>query len=408
MTTRKTNVMFIQGQPDFGADSMIHSILMRHLDRHQYQVYAAANRGDSGKEAASFKVLEKIPNLHIRPTHFGPSTYFRSPVAVARDTISSFPPAMLSLSSLVRYVRKHKIDILHGTQKPRDAFYGVILSRLTGAKMLIHIHVGVDLNWMKPITQQWAMHQADALVGVSEFVSETAREAGFDPRKIYSVPNSLDLSDWDATDPNSVRREFGIAVGTPIMLIVSRINPYKGHEILLRALAHLKQQRNLNDFKLLIVGTDDRSSTPGGISYTGVIRALIADLQLDEHVIFTGYRSDIRNLMAGSDIYTMPSYKEPFGVVYIEAGAMGLPVISLNNGGTPEVVQHGITGFLSEPGNIDELATNLHLLLGDRELRQRMGEAGRKRVERVLNPTNMAQQMHQVYQQVLQRDTIRG
>src|ERR671933_2563312 len=115
-------VLFMQSQSYFGSDSMIQSLLMRYLNRERVTVHSACNPGTRTHRSGSIKALTEIPNLHLRPTLFGPTINSQSKTAVARATIDGTLPMLTSLGGLARYVRKHRIQILHGTEKPRDAF----------------------------------------------------------------------------------------------------------------------------------------------------------------------------------------------------------------------------------------------------------------------------------------------
>jgi glycosyltransferase involved in cell wall biosynthesis len=394
-----TNVLFMQSQSFFGSDSMIHSLVMRHLDRSAYTVHAACNLGSPGAPSASIQALEQIPNLHLRPTHFGASINFRTKKQIAQDTITGAVPALRSMAGLVRYAKRHQIDIIHGTEKPRDAFYGYLLARLVGAACIIHLHVGIDHSWMSPLTQ-YAMRHADGLLGVSGFVAESARRTGYDSRRIYHVVNSVDAARWDPnTDGSRVRQEYGIAPDTVVLSILARVFPWKGHTQLLQALAQIKPQ--FGNFKLLLVGEDDIRATPGHQSYMGELRNLTRELGLEDHVVFTGFRRDVPQILAASDVYAMPSYEEPCAVAFLEAMAMSRPVIALDSGGTSQLVDHGRAGLLSKPYDIDELATNILTLLRDGELRREMGAYARRRVEEHYTPQRLAGEVAQVYAQVL-------
>jgi glycosyltransferase involved in cell wall biosynthesis len=107
--------------------------------------------------------------------------------------------------------------------------------------------------------------------------------------------------------------------------------------------------------------------------------------------------------MAACDVFTMPSFEEPFGLVYLEAMAMQRPVVSVDNGGTPEVVEHGRSGLLSRYQDVEGLAANIVTLLGDRELRSRMGKYGRARVLDYFNAQRMAKDAGAAYEAVLGR-----
>jgi glycosyltransferase involved in cell wall biosynthesis len=134
----------------------------------------------------------------------------------------------------------------------------------------------------------------------------------------------------------------------------------------------------------------------------------VQELDLTQHVIFTGFRSDVANIMAACDVFAMPSFEEPFGVVYLEAMSMGKPIIGLDKGingggGTREVVDNGKGGLLSEPGDIEQLARNIATLIDDPELRRRMGAYGRMRIEQYFTPTRMADETMQIYYRILNR-----
>jgi glycosyltransferase involved in cell wall biosynthesis len=106
-------------------------------------------------------------------------------------------------------------------------------------------------------------------------------------------------------------------------------------------------------------------------------------------------------LLAACDVFSLPSFEEPFGLVFAEAMAMKRPVVALDSGGTPEVVVHGQCGLLSSPGDIDTLAANLLRVLGDPALRAQFGEYGRSRIEEHFTPQRMASDFAALYARML-------
>jgi glycosyltransferase involved in cell wall biosynthesis len=132
-------------------------------------------------------------------------------------------------------------------------------------------------------------------------------------------------------------------------------------------------------------------------SFTEELTRLAADLGVARHVLFTGLRADMPQVMAAADIFALPSDEEPFGLVFTEAMAMKKPVVALSNGGTLEIVEHGKSGLLSAKGDVDGLAANIGALLRDPSLRARMGEYGRRVVEARFTAERMATDVAQVY-----------
>src|SRR3712207_3836984 len=171
------------------------------------------------------------------------------------------------------------IQVLHGTEKPRDAFYGVLLGKLTGAKSIVHLHVGYE-DWLSP-SAKWAIKNADGLVGVSRFIAGTMLAGGLPPERIYHVLNALDLSGskWDPTiDGGPARASLGIAPEAPVIGIASRLFLWKGHTHLVNAMRRVADV--VPEARLVIVGEDDPRAHPGGGSYRAELEALVRGLGL--------------------------------------------------------------------------------------------------------------------------------
>jgi glycosyltransferase involved in cell wall biosynthesis len=389
------NVLFIHSQNGFGADSAIHAHLMRHLDRQRFRVHMACSRGADGREPTSLAKFREIPDIHLRPTHFAPGFRHRSRATIAREAGAalSFPIEFLRLRE---YVKGQRIDVIHGSDRPRDAVYAVGLGRLTGAKSVIHVHVAWSTGYSRPA--KWGVRRADAVFSISRFVTTTIVATGTPRDRVHTILNGVDPSAWDPNaDGGGIRREFGIPLAAPLLASVSRLFGEKGQRELLRALAGVREE--VPDVWLLIVG-EDAYHVHGG-SFTTELRVLARELGVSDRVVFTGKRSDIPQIMAACDVYSMPSFEEPFGLVFLEAMIMGKPVIALDNGGTPEVVEHGRSGLLSPAGDVAILTRNIVTLLKNAELCARMGEYGRRRALEYFNVHRMAQDAGAAYEAIL-------
>lgn len=392
------NVLFMQSQTFFGADSYLHSLLMKDLDRDQVSVHVALNVGDSGRPSAAAAQFQAIPDVHVRPTDFGVSLNDRGRRGRVTGLLRHGVPTVVDLAGLVRYARRNHIDLVHCTEKPRDAFIGVLVARLCGAKSLIELHVAPE-DWLSGRTK-WAMRHADALVGVSRFVADAIVAFGLPRERTYAVLNAIEVDRWDPTVSGAgVREEFGLDSDATVILTVSRLYKWKGQAELLRAVAQIVEPDD--GVHVMVVGEDDPRSHPGGGSFTAELRALAADLGIEDRVIFTGFRSDVQDLMSACDIYAMPSHEEPFGMVFLEAMCMQRPVVALRAGGVPEVVAEPDAGLLSDPGDVDGLAANLLRLIRDPAERRIMGEAGRRIAASEFASERMARDMEHVYRRVL-------
>jgi glycosyltransferase involved in cell wall biosynthesis len=387
---KRTRVLFINSALLPGADTWIHFLLLRNLPQVQFELHAA---GQPGAAAPAFDQLRAIPGITLRPTNFGPSLWERSKLQKLAS-IAGALPAAASLLGLAAYIRRHRIEILHSTDRPRDAMACVALATLTGAKALIHAHVNYG-DWMgRGVT--WAFGRADAIVGISSHTASTFVEAGYRSDRVHAVLNAIEPSRWDPSlDPAPGRAALGVPDGAPLIVSVARLFRWKGHFELLRALALVKPK--YPNVRLAIVGSD----YPADSGTTRMLKEHASELGIGENVVFTGQRSDIAVLLAACDIFSLPSFEEPFGLVFAEAMAMKRPVVALTNGGTPEVVEHGKCGLLSPPGDVDALAANLLQLLGDPALRAQFGENGRSRVEAHFTPQRMASDFAALYARML-------
>ena len=390
--TPKTQVLFVntKTQPPLGADTWIHVQIMRELDRSTNQLDAACAIGTPDHPTPTYRQLKGIADLCVHPVDFG-SEQGGTSLAGRATTLLGGVRAVRSLGKLARFVRARRVQIVHTSDRPRDALACVLLARLTGAKCLIHAHSTYG-NWMSPVLR-WALKRADGLVAISDFVAQSLVDSGHDPARIHVVLNAIDLAGWRPGEGRqAIRQELKIATDTPVLITVCRLYPGKGPEDLVRCLPALREKHP--DVVLIVVGEE---MIPG---YRQHLYQVAQDLGVAESVRIVGFRSDIPDLMAAADVFTMASLAEPFGLVYLEAMAMRLPVVAFASGGTPEVVADDLTGLLSDPGDSRQLTDNLLSLLGDPMRRHHMGIAGRQRVEAFFTTPRMAADVNAVYQRL--------
>jgi glycosyltransferase involved in cell wall biosynthesis len=201
-----------------------------------------------------------------------------------------------------------------------------------------------------------------AIVAVSDATRAALEAQGYPRDRLVTIPNGV-----AATPPaDPVRLADG-----PTILEVARLADVKGQRQLIRALACL-------DATAVLVGRDLEQ----GGAYEATLRDEARRLGVADRVILAGYREDVPALLAGCDVFCLPSRAEGMPLVVLEAMAQARPVVATAVGGTPELVVDGETGLLVPPDDVDALARALKRALSDPGLATRMGEAGRARVER--------------------------
>ncbi|MCU0506224.1 MAG: glycosyltransferase [Chloroflexi bacterium] len=195
----------------------------------------------------------------------------------------------------------------------------------------------------------------DQLIAVSVAIEEKIRHEERVGAPVRLVYNGVDLHRYDHQEPCcTLREEYGIEAGAPIVGVVARLEPEKGHRTLLDAWPLVL--RRAPDARLLVVGE-------GSLLTELVWQA--RELGIDRRVVFAGRRDDIPAVTAALDVAALPSYREAQGMVILEAMALSRPVVATNVGGIPEMIEDGVSGLLVPPHDPDALAEAIIRLLVD-------------------------------------------
>ncbi len=398
---RKVKVLFVFSRPTNSSASSVHVNLMRFLNQDRVEIHALYNRLAAGEPylSAGTSVLDRlssVPGVHLREVEFGPVGGGAPKARLLASTARAVSPAMRDLAGLVGYIRREGIDVIHCEEGTRDAFYGLVLSRLSRSKCVAHLHVKFAPWMSRP--SRFAVTHADAVITVSRWGGEVAHAAGVPGGRIFPVLNGIDVSAWGPAkiSGGQVRQELGIGQDDPLVVIVAQLAYFKRQDVLIEAFRTVADASPRA--RLLIVGTETHPGPAHGqASYTECLHQQVRDHGLESHVIFAGHRRDVKQILAEADIFAMPSIDEPFGLSHVEAMAMALPVVAVDSGGIRELVDHGQTGLLGPVDDARELAANILTLIEDPDRRRSMGESARRRVHDQLGAQRMADAIEAVY-----------
>ena len=191
-----------------------------------------------------------------------------------------------------------------------------------------------------------------------------------------------------------IRNEFGLKQGQRIIGQVGRLCENKGQHVLIKAAEIVAKEY---DCVFLIVGEDLEKAG----EHKNSLLELVRSFGLEQRVIFTGYRSDIRELMNIFDIFTLPSFVEGLPVVILEAMAIAKPVVATSVDGNPEIVIDGKTGTIVPPGNPEKLAEALMYHLKNPEISKAMGKRGYQRIEEGFLLSQMLNKVFDAYEQIM-------
>ena len=227
---------------------------------------------------------------------------------------------------------------------------------------------GLDAWDYRSRLHAWGIHKITSFASISQYTLDRFRQAYQVPsaRPGFVIPNPVS-SDFISS---AEKAQLELEAGSPHLLSVARLastEKYKGIDCVLQALPDLL--RHFPDLVYTVIG--DGSDRPR-------LEALAGKLGVQRSARFLGFVPEeiLRREFARCTLYVMPSEKEGFGFVFIEAMAHGKPVVAARAGATPEVVEHGETGLLVEYGNVPQLVEAISTLSHDPSLRHRMGQAG--------------------------------
>jgi len=285
-------------------------------------------------------------------------------------------------------------------RKPSDTRAALELKRLISQDraMVLHSHLFYSSLFASPIgrlcrvplivetphvREQWrkgfkASYAVDRLFGLAVDVYIAVSEAnarylveskGLPPQKILTIHNGCDLKRFDPghRPPDGMRESLGFAPDARLLMVMARLEPQKGHRVLLAAMALVRQR--MPNVGLVCIGEG---------ALRAELEAQAAALGLLDCVRFVGQQTNIADWYALSDVTVLPSFYEGLPLVAIESLAAGRPVVATAVDGTPEVVVDGETGLIVPPGDSPSLAEAIVSILGDVALRCRLAIGGRQ------------------------------
>lgn len=290
---------------------------------------------------------------------------------------------------------------------PQD-FAGMLLRKLRRTPLLVFVH-GDEISQtqgrrLQPRLRDAIYHSADFIVAANRYAYDRVIDILGSSDRVAMITPGVDYElFYPGARPEWISRDFGIG-SSPLLVTVGRLVKKKGHETVLRSLPEVK--RTFPDVQYLIVGDGPERSR---------LQNLVMDLGLASCVRFSG---DIPNHKLGdfyraADIFCLVNQQDPtgdiesFGMVFIEAGASGKPVVGGRSGGTTQSVLDGQTGILCEPGNSSQLSDLLSLLLSSYELRRRMGDAGLKRAQLEFDWDRRAAQLLDAHKSIIHPQALR-
>jgi glycosyltransferase involved in cell wall biosynthesis len=315
------------------------------------------------------------------------------PVAPAKDTGA--------LAKLARIVRRFRPDIVH-THTAKAGFIGRAAALTVRPRpVIVHTYHGHVLEGYFGAVKSGTYRRleralgrfSDALVGVSEATVDDLVRLGVAARERFRIiPLGLDLSGYERPgdgDGAALRRELHVGEEEALVAYVGRVAPIKRLDVLVRAVAHARD----GGARLHLAITGDGDTRPD-------LEQLAAGLGIGDRVHFLGYRRDLPNIFAASDIAAISSANEGTPVSLIEAGAAGVPAVATDVGGVADVVKPD-TGILVPAGDGEALGDAIARLAADPKLRRGMGAAARVHVLERYDAERLVSDIDRLYAELI-------
>jgi glycosyltransferase involved in cell wall biosynthesis len=327
-----------------------------------------------GMETQVARLVERLPQERFVVSVLAP---FESPFtdalrALGADVVITAiqdEPSWHSIQIACALVRSSRVDVIQ-SHLPNAHVLAAIVGRMTGRPVLATVHgralTGLDIEVQRAAGTHLAVvcrHGYFHALGV-----------GVDAGHVHFVPNGVDTERFrpERTRTGALRTRFGIGADAPVVGFVGRLAWEKGPDVFLRTALSIRAQRP--DARFIVVGDG---------AMLEQLQTFVRRFELARSVHFAGTRDDMPAVFNELDVLVLTSRSEAMPLALMEAMACGLPIVATKVGGVPDLVAHGVTGWIAPEGDYEALAAQVVDLLDEPGLRAAVGEAGRRRaVER--------------------------
>jgi glycosyltransferase involved in cell wall biosynthesis len=388
--TSKSNILYLDSGSGIGGGQRSLLLLLNLLDKDRFTPFVGC-LGDSPFAAEAEKTEARVVPLSLPAAH-------NKTDKIRRFTLGDLLEDLRQLKVILqlhRMVKRNAIDLIHANSLS-VALLGGIVARINRIPILMHKRYATSYGVLDRICER-LLHRVI-------LVSEATRWNFAPIAKQTLIYNGVDLDAFQASpeEVQDLRAELlpDASDASIVAGVVTRITPEKGIHFLVRAIAALKGLSLMTgtDIKLLIVGGPYFQKD---IDYMNALKQEVADLGVEDSIIFTGFLSDTRVVTSLLDIVLVPSIiPEACPRTIIEAMAVGKPVIATPLGGSKELVTPD-TGILVPPEDASAIADAIAILTTDRERLRALGKASRNRAEQLFSSEKNTALTEAVYAELL-------
>ena len=384
-------VLYVEGNTDGTIGGSFYSLLflVKGLDKSLYDpifMHSTANEIIPKFEAAGARVLVRPLARPVRLTWPGGRW-----IAKAANFWLGWIGEPVKLALLLR---REQVALVHLNNSILRNHPWMVAARLCALPCITHER---GINPAYSAAARLLARGLAAVICISTAVRDNFSAVGVNAVRMVTIPNGLDPQEMVVTTPPAaILDEFALAPDTPVVGIVGNIRRWKGQHVVVRAMDLLRASAPRT--VCLVIGNFSEEER----DYRDELVKMIADLNLQERVIVTGYRPNVADYVNAVQVLIHASVSpEPFGRVLLEAMALAKPIAASRGGAVPEIVDDGVTGLLFTPGSSEELSDALSTLLRDPGRRAAMGAAGYTRLVREFGIDTNVTRTQDLYASVL-------
>jgi N-acetyl-alpha-D-glucosaminyl L-malate synthase BshA len=336
-----------------------------------------------------FEVHFIAHRLPMRLRTFESNVFFHESLPASYPVFDQVPYNLALATKMVEVAENYRLEALHvhyAMPFAASAYLArqLMLPRQLGVVTTLHgtdiTVVGVEPAFFR--VTQFSIQNSDRVTAVSRFLKDRAEETFGITRPIEVVYNFVD------PDVFTPRRRSGLRLAPPdtrVLMHASNFRPIKNIPTVIQVFAEVRKRMPV---KLVMVG--DGPEKAGA-------EQLARELRVERDVLFLGNQDCMEELLPLADVFLLPSSSESFGLVALEAMSAEVPVVASNAGGLPEVVEHGVTGYLHDSGHIEGFVASVLKLLTNDPLRRAMGRRARREARARFNVDDMVSRYIKVY-----------
>ncbi len=388
-------LLFYNHAPEISGAERSLLALAAHARAAGHDVALCAPRGPLA-DATTYEGIAFVP---VAPLVLGRS---RDPLVLARYLVGTAQP----LVDLARTVRRAHPDVVHANSI-RSGLIAAMALRLARPRpqLVVHARDALHDGALDRLTAVALGREADVVVAISRYVARSMGAKG----TARVLHNAIDLERYrrDEAGGQALRCQLGIPDAAPLLVVAAQLTPWKGQLDALDAFALLRATHP--DAHLVLAGDakfTGKHRRYDTLAYRDALRARAAHPDLRGHAHVVGDIADVVALYSAATLLVVPSWAEPFGRVVVEAMAAGCPVLATDAGGVPEIVTHGVDGWLVPPRDPAALAAALRCLLDAPALRATLARNGRVTVQGRFSLTGYMAAMEGIWRDALRNDSI--